>query len=270
VLVVGGDDASDKQLATTEIFDPTKPAASAWSQGPSLAAPRRSHAAVLLKSGEVLVVGGYNGSAGYLASIAIYVPSASSWKIPAAKMSTVRHIPAAIRLTSGKVLIVGGILTTTSESDTLEVYDPSAGTFATVKDKLSYPKYRPSLSLLSDGRVLIVGGVGYGSNQSDEIYDPIANSLKKITHPGGPPEEHAAVVLKDGKVLVCGGNLGANHNKALIYDPDQGGSWMPQPEMIVGRQRHRAVTLKDGSVLVVGGRKHLVEAYVNVAEIYYP
>lgn len=269
VLVVGGRDINGKELVTTEIFDPTKPAASAWTSGPSLAAPRRSHAAVRIKSGDVFVAGGYDYSTGTLDSVAIYMAGSNTWKLPASKMTVARNIPMMIRLTNGKVLIVGGAVTSSKDTDTLEIFDPAAGTFVAVKDKLSYARFRPSLSLLKDGRVLIVGGVGFG-NKSDEIYDPVADKITPISHPGGPPEEHAAATLKDGRVLICGGDTSTHHNKALIYDPAAGGAWLPQPDMTVGRYRHQAVTLKDGSVLVVGGRKTGVEAYINVAELYVP
>jgi hypothetical protein len=268
VLVVGGRTDNSKDLASTEIFDPTKPMAQAWTAGPALATPRQSHGAVRLANGDVLLVGGYDYNAGYLDSIAIYMAKANTWKLPAAKMSTVRRVPSVIVLPSKKVLIVGGY-TYTKDIDTLEIYDPSSGVFKAVTGKLSYPKYRTTLHVLKTGNVLIAGGVGY-NNASDEIYDPVANSIKFITHPGGPPEYHAAAQLKDGTVLVCGGDLSTNHDKALIFDPSGGGAWIPQPNMKVGRQKHHAITLKDGSVLVVGGQRATVEAYVNVAELYFP
>ena len=72
-----------------------------------------------------------------------------------------------------------------------------------------------------------------------EHYDPVANKVTFITHPGGPPEEHAAATLSDGRVLVCGGDTNANATKALIYDPAAGGAWIPQPDMKIGRNRLR-------------------------------
>jgi len=276
VLVVGGENENDDALASTEIFDPGKPAASAWSAGPALPGPRTRHVAVRLDSGEVLIAGGVDLVAYpfvVLDSLAIYSPQSGSFKLPAAALQQKRYRHAACLLTSGKVLLAGGY--DSDYLDSLEIYDPGSGTGTLLTVKLSYARIVPTLTRLKSGQVLIVGGSAY-QVQNDELYDPATNTVKPLSHPGGPPAFHQAVLLNDGRVLVVGGQEanpsgGISHmTKSLAYDPAGGGAWVPLPDLNVGRVFHTATLLKNGTVLAVGGQFGKSKTFVNTAELFYP
>jgi N-acetylneuraminic acid mutarotase len=77
VLVTGGNTttstSSNEVQATAELYDP---ATGTWSPTASMSNARRIHGAVLLGSGQVLVMAGY-GSADYLATAELYTPAPS-------------------------------------------------------------------------------------------------------------------------------------------------------------------------------------------------
>ncbi|HLI51606.1 MAG TPA: kelch repeat-containing protein, partial [Thermomicrobiaceae bacterium] len=106
VLMAGGRDneSTDQPLASTEIYDPVT---NSWSDGPPMTTAREDQAAVLLPSGEVLVVGGVgpeqseNGNLA-LASTEIYDPTTNSW-------SNGPDMPAAIGYPSAVPLAEGSI-----------------------------------------------------------------------------------------------------------------------------------------------------------------
>lgn len=268
VLVVGGYNDSGG-LSSTEIYDPKKPGASAWSKGPPLGGPRYGHAGVTLASGDVVVLGGYGKWPDVLSSIAVYQPSQGTWKLPATSLGAQRAYPGAVLLKTGKILVAAGT-DGTDYHDTLETYDPATGKVEQVTAKLTYGRSFPAAARLKDGRVLIVGGrcTKFKCKVSDEIFDPVTGKVTPVSHPGGPPEHHAGALLGDGRVLITGGYDPTDAKKALIYDPAAGGSWVVAPSMSHARGRHAAATLTDGSVLVVGGSHK--GAYPTTAERFYP
>ena len=71
-----------------------------------LAVPRADATATLLANGQVLIVGGYNGSEG-LASAELYDPATRSFTATGS-MSTARSAHVAVRLEEGCVLEIGG------------------------------------------------------------------------------------------------------------------------------------------------------------------
>src|SRR5436190_1071389 len=77
-----------------------------WISTGSLATARASHSATLLPNGQLLVVGGYDGS-GALASAELYDPATGLWSATAS-MATPRSGPTATLLPNGQVLVAGG------------------------------------------------------------------------------------------------------------------------------------------------------------------
>jgi N-acetylneuraminic acid mutarotase len=104
VLVTGGCTSSSctTDTAVSELYDPTT---NKWSATGNLNTARRYHTAVLLKTGKVLVIGGYNGSA--ITSCELYNPSAGTWTA-AASTNVARYLNGATLLSDGKVLATGG------------------------------------------------------------------------------------------------------------------------------------------------------------------
>jgi len=259
VLVAGGKNASD-YLKTTEIYDPTKPAASAWTAAVSMFKSRWGHKATALKDGRVLITGGFVSSDS-TTSIVVYDPKANSWQVPGAMMAVGRRYHTSTLLKSGKVLITGGMQgyssSTWSYLDSIEIYDPTNGKMVQSKVKMSKKRVSHTATLLPGGEVLIVGGYCgkdcAGGKLVDDIYDPITETITPLQHAGPLPTGHVAALLKDGRVLVAGDNDTTNNINTLLYEAKGGGNWTKQPDMTQGRWGATGTRLNDGSVLVVGG-----------------
>ena len=98
-----------------------------------MATKRVYHTATLLKTGKVLIVGGWDGS-NTLASAELYDPATQTFA-PTSGMITPRHSHTATLLADGRVLIAGG----TGDYAlgypygvpifSAEIYDPATGTF---------------------------------------------------------------------------------------------------------------------------------------------
>jgi hypothetical protein len=278
VLITGGQNETD-YLDTTDLFDPTKAPAGAWTAAAPMTKSRWGHTATALNNGEVLVAGGFV-SIDSTTSIEVYDPKTGNWKTPGGMMQEGRRYHTATLLKNGKVLFAGGIQGASSSRwdttylDSLEIYDPSSGTFYTPPVKMSMKRVSHTATLLPDGKVLIVGGWCWGSDcgkSVDDIYDPVTDTITPLAHHGDLPSSHVAARLIDGRVLVVGDGSATSKGTVLLYDPGSGAAWVPQPDMAMSRWGATATLLKDGSVLVVGG-KHQSDplAYADEAERFVP
>ena len=114
VLVVGGAGVRSNTvgwLASTELYDPNL---KQWSAASMMDYPRAGHAATLLRSGKLLVVGGSGEGPVAFSSALLYDPSDGKWKETRA-MSIARIGHTATLLSSGKVLVAGGPTSTSTE-----------------------------------------------------------------------------------------------------------------------------------------------------------
>lgn len=173
VLVVGGGSGhypSQTVYRSAELYDPATGTFSATGQ---MTAARHKHAAVLLPSGKVLVVGGSDNRDwhGEYASTEIYDPASGAFSA-SGSMDTARFkLPyAVVVLDDGKVLIAGG-------GSFAEVYDEARGTFSHVPGSLGDARFFASATSLPDGKVLITGGYadsggGLPATSNAWIYQP--------------------------------------------------------------------------------------------------
>jgi Galactose oxidase, central domain/Kelch motif len=109
VVIAGGqtvDDTNTQYVATSsiEIYDP---ASRTFSPAGSLTAPRASHTATLLDTGQILFAGGIDSTGTPLNTAELYTPAT---KVSAAvsNMSSARVLHTATILKNGQVLLVGG------------------------------------------------------------------------------------------------------------------------------------------------------------------
>ncbi|GAC1485959.1 MAG: hypothetical protein NVS1B1_00760 [Candidatus Limnocylindrales bacterium] len=138
-----------------------------------MATPRLTHAATLLPSGKVLIVGGYSGPSpsSALVSAELYNPGTNSWSSTGSLITARGDIFWGTLLGAGSVLVVGG----GNPSGVLasaELYDYRSGTWSpTGSLAAGRSDYFLSL-LLPSGKVLIAGGNGPGNLASAELYTP--------------------------------------------------------------------------------------------------
>jgi Kelch motif len=160
VLIVGGGSGhypSQIIYRSAEIFDP---ATGKFTLTGETSVGRHKHAAILLRSGKVLVVGGSDNRDwhGEYASAEIYDPASGTFSATGA-MSTPRFkLPEAVALLSdGRVLVAGGGVFA-------ELYDETTGTFTKVAGSLGAARFFASATLLPGGRALISGGYAESGN----------------------------------------------------------------------------------------------------------
>ena len=223
--------------------------------------PRASHRAVQLDDGDVLLVGGWTGTAA--------TASAERYKhhdkcfTAIANMHSPRMSPAAIKLQNGKVLIAGGERATGSPLSSAEMYDPAQQQFTIIGD-MNVARSGHAAALLADGRVLITGGLR-GRNQplnSAEIFDPVTGRFTLTKSMLSTRYKHAAVTLQDGRVMVLGGSSDGDYQNRLhsteIFDP-KAGVFTAGPSMqhVHFKITDAAVALPSGEVVIAGGSKHV-------------
>jgi hypothetical protein len=134
---------------------------------------RHKHAAILFRSGKVLVVGGSDNRDwhGEYSSAEVYDPDTGAFSGTAA-MNTARFkFPNAVAsLSDAKVLIAGG-------GSFTEVYDETKGTFSATTGSFVDARFFATAILLPDGTALITGGYAQSrgalpSTSSAWIYQP--------------------------------------------------------------------------------------------------
>ncbi len=137
---------------TAELFDPVT---NRFTATGGLAVPRHKHAAVQLRDGKVLVIGGADSRLrGFYNSAELYDPATGKFSATGG-MSAARYKirDAAVLLVDGRVLVAGG-------GTRLEVYDPATGIFSLLPDRVTIALRYSTTTLLGNGTALIVGGYG--------------------------------------------------------------------------------------------------------------
>jgi len=172
-----------------------------------LLAERIQPAAVALRDGRALVVGGWvDGRAS--ATTELFDP-ATGRATSGPTMRGPRSGPTVVRLADGRILIAGGYDGRALRGDA-EIFDPATDALTPV-GPLVTARGGATGTLLPDGRVLIAGGGDAESGNrhalaSAELFDP-ANGRFAAT--GSLQErryKHGAVQLAGGDVLVIGGS----------------------------------------------------------------
>jgi Kelch motif len=254
VLVAGGCTRFGCERATerTVLFEPRT---GRFAPGPPLLRPRVGHAAVRLRDGNVLVLGGWVGTEP-ARSAELYNPSRGRF-IASGPMTNGRGGLAAVLLPDGRVLVTGGVDGKRTLASA-ELYDPRRGTFART-GSMRWPRSAHTATLLSGGRVLVVGGsTGSRVLATAELWHPHTGRFTTVGALSSPRHKHAAIVLRDGRVLVVGGSdardFRGKYRSAELYLPKREG-FIRTASMRSARFKlpDAAVRLADGSVLVAGG-----------------
>jgi hypothetical protein len=207
VLVAGGGlgTTPSSVTPTADLYDP---ATGRFSPTGSMAAKRIGHTATLLASGEVLVTGGFDGTA--ISSAERYSPATGLWSA-AGNLPAAVGVQTATLLASGKVLVAGGCFDYAHRGNAANdrgafLYDPAAGTW-TATASLPWGLNSAVALPLASGDVLLVGGTfDSGGGKKTARYQVASatwvEGLPTPSHHGSAP---GAAPLPGGSWLVIGG-----------------------------------------------------------------
>jgi hypothetical protein len=229
VLVTGGCTSSScaTDTAVSELYDPTT---NTWSATGTLNSARRYHTAVLLQTGKVLVIGGYNGSA--ITSCELYNPSVGTWTA-SASTNVARYLNGTTLLPDGKVLATGGAIGKYPQTSA-ELYDPTVNTW-TATGSMTNARYAHTATLLPDGTVVAAGGVGqsiscgkactgYIPTAKVDIYNEATGKFTATASLSRARAYQSTTLLATGVALASGG-IGTTStfcvvlNSAEFYTP---------------------------------------------------
>jgi hypothetical protein len=160
VLVAGGGMANDaRSKRSADIYNPQT---DRWSAAEPMHRTRSGMSGVLMRNGQVLVVGGVSTvikSGGLmnvvLRSAEIYHPGTDRWTKVAA-MHDRRLWPIVELLPRGQVLVAGGA-SDPRDSRTAEIYNPRSGRWR-MTESMSVPRYLGASARLPNGNILVAGG----------------------------------------------------------------------------------------------------------------
>ena len=234
VLIAGGQNCNPNNyppcsaMGYSEIYDPVAGTFTATAN--DMSAPRYGASAVLLNSGSVLIVGGFDGT-NFPAAAEIYNPTYygtyGGFTGAGPNLNVPRFYGTATLLNNGQVLVGGGSTCALPGCPTndAEVYDPVANTFSTVAGGMNVSRFNHTATLATNGDVVVAGGYSScGSpctgEASTEFFDPVAGSFNSGQPGATALAEHTATLLPNSNVLLIGGiNAGVTLASDEWYQP---------------------------------------------------
>ena len=222
--------APNTVLNCVEIYTPATNSFSAAGISGAMSSPRYNHTATLLNNGSVLLCAGQDTTATVAQSCDYYTPagattpgggtcgSAGGCVNPAAPpgLAFGRAMHTASLLPDGSVWFAGGwnplAAATNGWTPTTERFSPAgSGSFGS-GPTLFEARGLHTAVVMGDGKVLVTGGFNGNSllgNQgildTEEIYDPVANSMAPGPQLSTRREMHSAILKPDGTVIFFGG-----------------------------------------------------------------
>jgi hypothetical protein len=221
VLIAGGTYESGgggAATGSTELYDPST---GTFTPTGSMHTDRAQHTATLVKNGQVLIVGGWNGHAADSADdppwdplfAELFDPSSETF-ISVGSMSTTRIGHTATLLADGRVVLLGGIPRVQNihnqppDPQYAEIYEPATQTFSGLDD-LTISRQGYTVTWLQSGEVLLAGGKLLDLVvPTTELLNPTTGALTVTGGLGTERTGHTATLLNDGRVLVTGGTDG--------------------------------------------------------------
>lgn len=258
--------------ATVPAFETLLPvAAGQFVTAGALSQPRGQHAAHLLSTGQVLVIGGFAQNMGYDDAF-LYDPVAES-QGPSLPLGNVVSQP--VTAAVADEVYVFGLANDGMSPSAATVYSPMTSTFSPIA---AYNMPGPLQSFwigataLQGGTILLIRN--QGGPQVQEVFDPLMGT---ITPTNATLSSHRwdspSTVLPDGRVLFAGGSCCDMPDQVLgsaeLFFPSTNGWGGTSSSLTTARSRHTQTLLDDGRVVIIGGLDSTFGASATI-EIFDP
>jgi hypothetical protein len=221
ILITGGlggtSDTANSVLNGAELYDPAT-GTFTFTAGPMTTA-RRSHQAILLYTGKVLIAGG-NGAGSVLWNSAELYDPASKTFTATGDMNAARA-PFFTRLPNGKILVSNGS-DANGPIQALEIYDPATGTFTPAGNEL-VARDNNRVNRLVNGKIILDAGqktsVATDVINSAELYSQVTGKYSATGSLITARQGFAQSLLPNGRVLAAGGTAsdGSALSSAELY-----------------------------------------------------
>jgi hypothetical protein len=264
VLLAGGFLGTD--LASAELYNPTS---GTFTLTGNLNTARWEHTATLLSNGDVLVVGGYNFTVGYLASAEIYVAphqnvllgseynnaSNTTYEVyddtptllHTGNLSNPLANHSATALKNGNIFVAGGSYDTTL----WQIFAVSGGQLQLLSSGSLRDSRDSSFAVLLPNGNLLLGG-GAISAGTWEIRNPAGALVSTGNLNGSRTSGASAVLLKDGNVWISGSTLG-NGDACTWEIRSETGSLVSSGSLNTCFAGGKLQVLNNGDVILLGG-----------------
>jgi hypothetical protein len=270
----GGDTSGwGSALASAELYDPSSDRFTATG---NLTTARGGHTALLLPSGKVLIVGGYDvGTYPNVAPAELYDPDFGTFAAAGTYVGRggCDFCAPSTLLADGTVLFPGQY--------PAQIYEPRTNVFRRTGSLIDD---HSADTLLLNGKVLFAGGESdFGRSATAELYDTATGAFSTTGRMAWRRGWHTLTLLPTGLVLATGGetdscggvgcSFAGTVRNAELYDPSSG-TFRPAGDMTAAREGHTATLLDDGRVLIAGGVAYggigIFFGSLSSAELYRP
>lgn len=267
VLIAGGFDpgasGGTAYLSSSEIYDPLT---DTFTANYGLGAPRYNHTATLLSNGDVVVLGGSDGTS-VLDTALLWRPSSGpGWHSLGTRLVTARAGHTATLTPWGQILVAGGRDATGAPLASAELCS-AVGLACTPTASMATAREGHTATLTLSGAVVVAGGKSAAASTSTEVYQ--SGSWTSGGALATARSGHTATELPSGGVLLTGGTGGTRALRSAERLEPSGASMHYVAMMAQERQDAVAVLLPSGKVLVSGGTTAAGVA-LDSAELYDP
>jgi hypothetical protein len=223
LLVAGGrDPETSEPLDSADVFDPA--ALAFQNDRVALESPRADHAAVVLASGETLLVGGVGADGNPVRTLEAISPSTRQYRISGlTDLEVARKNPSALRLSDDRVLVAAGVDASNEPVEVLEWLaadgsrvDQESSALATADEAATTGR---AFAAMPGGSVLVVGGCRLLAASEPSCDTPCNGGA-------GCASDEVLWLTRDGTPTVLPDALDVTAATPLLVAGEEGRPWL--------------------------------------------